>query len=98
MAEGLRKRVGARVGKGIGIGELDFLMETMDRFREWFSVHRDLRSDESRLPARSYEKALADFRPWEDTSREDFRRCLEWWDDVEAEVKDLKITQSRVLL
>lgn len=97
LAEGLRKRVGARGGRGIGIGELGFLMETMDRFRKWFSVHRDLRSDESRLPARSYEKALAAFRYWKDDGREDFRRCLEWWDDVEAEVKGLEIIQSRVL-
>lgn len=97
LAEGLRKRVGARGGTGIGIGELDFLMETMDRFRKWFSVHRSLRSDNSRLPARSYEKALADRRYWGNDNKEDFRRRLDWWDHVEAEVKDLEMIQSRVL-
>lgn len=97
LAEGLRKRVGARGGKGVGIGEIDFLMGTMDRFREWFSVHRILRSDNSRLSARSYEKVLADRRYWGGENREDFRQRLEWWDDVEAEVKDLEIIQSRVL-
>lgn len=104
LAEGLRKRVGARRGTGIRIGEIDFLMESMERFRNWFHVHRRFSNSyfstfksSSRLSAGSYEEELAGLRYWGDESKEDFRRRLEWWDDVEADVRDLKMTQSRVL-
>lgn len=97
LVEELRRRVGARGGTGVGIREIEFLMESMGRFRDWFGVHRRFRSRESRLSAGSYEGELDGLRYSADENKEDFRRCLEWWDGVEAEVRDLKKTQSRVL-
>lgn len=97
LSEGLRRRVGARGGTGVGITEIEFLMESMGRFRDWFGVHRRFRSRESRLPAGSYEGELDGLRYSGGENKEDFRRCLEWWDGVEAEVRDLKTIQSRVL-
>lgn len=99
LVEGLRKRLGARGGAGVGVGEVDFLMEAMGRFRGWIAVHRQLRSRSrnSRLPAESYEEEIAGLRWVGDEDKEDFRRRLKWWDGVEAEVSDLK-TESRVLL
>lgn len=87
---GLREHVGARRGAGVGIGEVDFLMEGMGRFRSWIAVHHRLRSWDSRLPAESHDEATAGLRWVGDEDKEDFRRRLRWWDDVEAEVRDLK--------
>ncbi|KAL1851349.1 hypothetical protein Daus18300_012595 [Diaporthe australafricana] len=91
LSEGLRNHVAARSGADIGVGELDFLMESMGRFRSWFDVHHRLRSRDSRLSAESYEEKVADLPPYiGDEQRDDFRRRLEWWDGVEAEVRGLK--------
>jgi hypothetical protein len=103
MAEGLRKRVGARGGKGVGIEEINFLMDSMYRFGNWFHVHRRFRNSyfssvwksSSRLPAASYEEELTGLQYRGVESKEDFRRALEWWDDVEAEVEDLDITDQK---
>lgn len=94
LFEGLRKRVGARGGTGMGIGEMGFLMESMGRFRSWFAMHRQLHSQNSRLPAGSYEDRLAYLCYLGDEKREGFRQRLKWWDDIEAEVRDLKKTES----
>ncbi|KAI3392664.1 hypothetical protein diail_5304 [Diaporthe ilicicola] len=91
LAQGLRKRIGARDGAGVGIEEITFLMESMEWFRNWFQVHRRFRNayfrteePSSRLTAASYEEELAGLRYQGDENKEGFRRCLEWWDDVEA--------------
>lgn len=97
LAGGLWRRVGARGGSGVGAGEVEFLMDCMGRFRDWFGVHRRLSSRDSMLPAGSYEGELDGLRYSGGESKEGFRRCLEWWDGVEAQVRDLKIIQSRVV-
>lgn len=98
LVEGLRKRLGARGGAGVGIGEVDFLMEGMGRFRSWIAMHQLLLSWNARLPAESYEEKIAGLRWKGDEDKEDFRRQMRWWDGVEAEVRDLKTSESRVLL
>lgn len=96
LADGVRKRVAARGGTGMGTGEIDFLMRGMGRFRSWFYVHRHFRSDNPRLSAECYEEKLAglrfiDVRRAGDKDKDDFRRRLKWWDEVEAEVRGLKM-------
>lgn len=95
LAWGLRRRVSARGGSGIRDGEIDFLMEGMDRFRSWVAMHRRLRSCDVRLPAECYEED-ARWRWVREEERRGFRRLLRWWDDVEAEVRGLKMSEGRV--
>lgn len=97
LAEGLRRRVSARGGTGVGAGEIDFLMGDMDRFRRWVDVHRLLRSGEARLPAESYEE-VAVWRWIREDEREKIRGLLRWWDGVEAEVRGLEMEEGRVLM
>ena len=87
LVERLRKRVDGRGGAGLGIAEIDFVMESMGRFRSWVAVHRRLRSQDSRLSAASYEGRLADLPVFGDEDKDEFRRHLQWWDAVEAEVR-----------
>lgn len=89
LAQKLRKGVEARGGTGVGIGEINLLMEGMERFHRWVAVHLELRSFNSRLAAASYEGKLAALRWSAGEKRDEFRRRLEWWDSVEAEVSEL---------
>lgn len=97
LAEGLRRRVSARGGIGVGTGEVEFLMGDMDRFRRWVDVHRLLRSGEARLPAEAYEE-VAVWRWVREDERECIRGLLRWWDNVEAEVRELEMEEGRVLM
>lgn len=89
LNEGLRKRVRARGGTGIGAEEIDFLMGGMDRFRSWFAMHRELRSGNARSPAECYKEEDAGWRWVREEQRRGYRRLLRWWDGVEAEVREL---------
>lgn len=60
----------------MGAGEIEFLMEGMDRFRRWVDVHRLLRSGEARLPAEAYEE-VAVWRWVREDEREKIRG-VEW--------------------
>lgn len=97
LAEGVRRRVNARGGVGLGAGEIEFLMGDMDRFRRWVDVHRLLRSGEARLPAESYEE-VAVWRWVREDEREKIRGLLRWWDGVEAEVRELEIKEGRMVI
>lgn len=98
LVEGLRKRIGARGGTGIGIEELDFWMGSMKRFFEWYQLHRRLRASDPRLSAGSYESEFDNLYYRENETKEDLRRHLEWWDGIEAEVRGLKTIESRAKL
>lgn len=97
LASGLRRRVRARGGTGVGAGEIEFLMGDIDRFRRWVDVHRLLRSGEARLPAEAYEE-VAVWRWVREDEREKIRGLLRWWDGVEVEVGELEMEEGRMLM
>lgn len=98
LAEGLRKRIDARGGTGIGIEEIEFWMKSMSRFFAWYQLHRRLDASNPRLSAVSYERKLDSLYNIENEDKEDLRRHLEWWDDIEAEVRVPGTIERRVKL